>query len=497
MPTGGGPDIVTPMTIRGFCRLLLLAGTLCLTGCGGEESGPIRVSAIGGPPRLINPNLQPLDPPAAFLAEALAQGLVRFDAAGEIEPALAQSWIVSNDGLRYTFRIRRATWADGSPVTAQQVAARLRAALSRASRNPFKPVLGAVESITPMTDFVLEIALRGPRPNFLQLLAHPELAVLQNDGGTGPYRLARVGPGGLVLSYRRSEDEPDDQARQPPDVQLRGERTAVAVARFAAGDSDLVLGGSGGDLAVVRAADLADSRLVFDPVGGLFGLAFASNQGPLADAGLRRALSMAIDRDALAAAIGAPRLPGRSSLVSPGVQELPNPALPDWAAMPLPDRQSAAAHIVAGLGGTAPPHLRVQLPDAPGSALLFAYLRRDWRAIGVEAERVAPGAPADLLLIDEVAPTNVASWYLRHFTCDASAICDAQADKDLLTARLAANAVDRQTQLAAADRILTGLVPFIPLTAPVRWSLVSPRLTGFRPNPFARHPAVALLAEEP
>src|SRR6185312_2300002 len=112
-------------------------------GCGGEQSGPVRVSAIGGAPQLANPNLQPLDPPAAFLTEAVAQGLVRFDAAGEIEPALAQSWIVSDDGLRYTFRIRRATWADGSPVSAQQVAARLRAALSRASRNPFTHVLGA------------------------------------------------------------------------------------------------------------------------------------------------------------------------------------------------------------------------------------------------------------------------------------------------------------------------------------------------------------------
>jgi oligopeptide transport system substrate-binding protein len=137
------------------------------------------------------------------------------------------------------------------------------------------------------------------------------------------------------------------------------------------------------------------------------------------------------------------------------------------------------------------------MPDAPGDLLLFAYLRRDWRLIGVEAERVAPGAPADLLLIDQVAPTNVASWYLRHFTCDSSAICDAEADKALLAARMAPVTTDRQTQLAAADRILTALVPFIPLTAPVRWSLVAPRLTGFRPNPFARHPAITLIAEEP
>jgi peptide/nickel transport system substrate-binding protein len=485
------------MKIAGCCRLALIAATFWLAGCGGEQSGPIRVSAIGGPPQLVNPNLQPLDPPSAFLTEALAQGLVRFDAAGEIEPALAQSWIVSDDGLRYTFRIRRATWADGSPVTAQQVAARLRAAFSRASRNPFKPILGAVENVTPMTDFVLEISLRGPRPNFLQLLAHPELSIVQNNGGTGPYRLARAEPAGLLLSYRRTEEDTDESAARTADVLLRGERTAAAVARFALGETDLVLGGTAGDLALARAADNAANRLVFDPVGGLFGLAFANNQGPLADAALRRALSMAIDRDGLAAALAVPRLAGRLSLVAPGVQELPNPALPEWAALPLAERQDAAARLVAGLGSTMPIHIRVATPDAPGDRLLFATLRRDWRAIGVEAERVTIGAPADLLLIDEVAPTNVASWYLRHFTCDASAICDAEADKALQAARIAPAPADRQAQLAAADRILTALVPFIPLTAPVRWSLVSQRLTGFRPNPFARHPAITLIAEEP
>src|SRR4051812_42673304 len=218
------------MTIRGFCRLVLIAGTLSLAGCGREQSGPIRVSAIGGPPLLVNPNLQPLDPPAAFLTEAVGQGLVRFDGAGEIEPALAQSWIVSDDGLRYTFRIRRATWADGSQVNAQQVAARLRAALSRASRNRFKPILGAVDGITPMTDFVLEIALRGPRPNFLQLLAHPELAIVQNNGGPGPSRLVRADPAGFPLSMPRGEEGSEESIRRPPDVGLRGEGAAAAVA---------------------------------------------------------------------------------------------------------------------------------------------------------------------------------------------------------------------------------------------------------------------------
>jgi oligopeptide transport system substrate-binding protein len=476
------------MAIRGSCQAALAALALGLAGCGGEEAGPIRVSAIGAPPAIANPNLRPLDPPSAFLAEAAAQGLVHFDASGEIEPALAQSWVVSNDGLRYTFRIRRASWADGTPVTAEQVAARLRAALSRASRNPLKPVLGAVDNVVAMTDFVLEISLRGPRPNFLQLLAQPEMAILRADLGTGPYRLAAPEGGAPRLTLQRGEEE--EAAPGRPDVLLRGERGALAVARFAEGRADLVLGGTADDLPFARAADLPPNRLLFDPVNGLFGLAFT---GSIADPLVRRALAMAIDRDALASAIGAPRLAGRAGIVPPGIQELPAPAQPDWAALPLAERRGLAAQAIAAL--PEPPRLRVALPPGPGYRLVFAHLRRDWRMIGVEAEAAAPGGPADLILIDRVAPANLASWYLRHFACDSSAVCDPAADQALLAARAAPNPAERQARFAEADRILAELAPFIALTAPVRWSLVSPRLTGFRPNPFARHPAITLIAE--
>lgn len=481
------------MATRPTLRLALAAAMLCLTGCRGSDGGPISVSAIGDAPQLRNPNLQPVDSASAFLMEATAQGLVRFNAEGEIEPALAQSWIVSDDGLRYTFRIRRTSWLGGGPVTAAQVAGRLRAALSRASRNPLKAVLGAVAEIEPMTDSVLEISLRGPRPNFLQLLAQPELAILERGGGTGPYRIAETGPEGMRLTIERGEDESGPEG---PDIFLRGEPAPVAIARFAERRTDLVTGGTIGDLSLVRATEIPSSRLIFDPVSGLFGLAFTANSGPLADPAVRRALAMAVDRDALITALGVPRLASRTSLAGPGLTELPSPAQPEWAAQPLAARRERAGAAIAGLGLAAPIRLRVAIPDGPGYRLAFAQLRRDWRIIGVEAERVPLGAPAELRLIDAVAPANLASWYLRQFGCDVSPVCDAAADRALLAARLAPRPADRNAHFATADRILTELTPFIPLTAPVRWSLVAQRLRGFRPNMFARHSATELIARE-
>ena len=470
-----------------------LAAALLLSGCGDQGSGPVVVSAIGNPPALTNPNLKPLDAASRFLTEATAQGLVRFDPAGQVEPALAQSWTVSDDGRRYTFRISRAEWPNGEPVTSNQVVERLRAVISRASKNPLKPLLLVIDQVEVMTDQVLEISLKAPRPNFLQLLAQPEMAIIRNLTGSGPFRPAPEGDA-IRLSLPENEDDlPEDR---PPPIILRGERAAMAVARFAAGMTDLVTGGTIGDLPIARAADPPAAALRFDPTAGMLGLAFTQNSGFFASPEARRALSMAIDRPALVAAFGVPDLAPRETIVGAGIDELPQPSVPAWAATPLPARRSTAAASIQALseGEGEEVTVRVAMPDAPGYRLLFAHLSRDWRTIGVTAIQVAPDADADLRLIDAVAPGNVATWYLRRFSCGASPVCNPEADALLDAARLAQTGVERQRLLEQADVLLTDAVPFIPLAAPVRWSLVSPRLGGFRPNPFARHFAGALLA---
>ncbi|MGA9582715.1 MAG: ABC transporter substrate-binding protein, partial [Allosphingosinicella sp.] len=170
---------------------------------------------------------------------------------------------------------------------------------------------------------------------------------------------------------------------------------------------------------------------------------------------------------------------------------------PAWIRDPLPARQARAAALLRESVEDGRLTVRIALPEGPGYRLLFARLRRDWAAVGVEALRVPAGAAADLRLVDEVAPAAMASWYLRHFSCDSSRICDPAADEMLAAARIAPDVATRRGLLANADRILAGLGPFIPLAAPVRWSLVAPRLTGFRPNAFGRHPIGELIREQP
>lgn len=483
--------------IRLFARGgALLAAVLTLASCQESQSGPIRISAIGPQPAMTNPNRDSIGAGTALLLETVAQGLVRFDAAGEIEPALAQSWIVSDDGRRYTFRLRRTLWARGDRVTAKQVVDLLNAAIARNSRNALKPVLGAIDQMEAMTEQVLEVRLKAPRPNFLQLLAQPEMALLTSNEGTGPYRMAGSEDGVLRLIPPPPDEDAENHVRPPADILLRGDGAATAIARFAAGEADFVTGGTLNDLPLLAGATIPRERLIYDPARGLFGLVFAHRRGMLDDPRLRHALAMAIDRDAIQGRFTVTTLQPRAALLPLGLTELPAPAVPDWATVPLEIRRATAARIVAGHADVERPRLRIALPAGSGYRILFAHLRRDWAAIGFDAIAVAPGAETDLILVDEVAPADLAPWYLRHFLCEASAVCDARADELLEAARMTQDAAERQSLLIRAERTLVAAGAFIAIGQPVRWSLRDTRLTGFRANAFARHAPTELIQQE-
>ena len=207
------------------------------------------------------PISQPLDPPSAFLVEAAAQGLVRFDAGGEIEPALAQSWIVSDDGLRYTFRLGATNWPDGSRSPPSRSPPGCAPRSSRASRNPLKPVLGAIDEIVRDDRRCARDQPARPAAQF------PAVARPAGDGDRPersrhrPYRLAGGEAGRRGPARSRADEDEESRPTAPPDMLLRGEPAATGrrpLRRAARPISSL--GGTLGDLPFARAAGAARQR---------------------------------------------------------------------------------------------------------------------------------------------------------------------------------------------------------------------------------------------
>ncbi len=90
-----------------------------LSACSKREPEPVAVVVIDSvQPKLVDPSAGPLSTAEAVAMGAMAQGLVRFDSRGEIEPGLAERWNVSDDGMSYIFRLAKEKWADGRKVAA-------------------------------------------------------------------------------------------------------------------------------------------------------------------------------------------------------------------------------------------------------------------------------------------------------------------------------------------------------------------------------------------
>src|SRR6478752_677169 len=112
--------------------LLAMVGIIALAGCGGGGA-PTRDELIDSrdnyDPRSLDPAVS-TDVPTGRAIGYLFDGLTRFTPDARVEPALAERWDVTPDGITYTFHLRRGvTFHDGTAVTAHTVAASWQRAL--------------------------------------------------------------------------------------------------------------------------------------------------------------------------------------------------------------------------------------------------------------------------------------------------------------------------------------------------------------------------------
>jgi len=468
--------------------------------CGGPGSGPVDISVIGTEPDLSPIGLRRVPVAGYGVIAATRAGLVGFDAEGRLIPALAERWVVTDDGQGYIFRLRDGQWSDGSPIAAPDVAAALRRALAAARGNGLGPDLAGIRDVRVMARRVIEIDLDAPQPDLLSLLAQPELAV-----AVGARAQHHAGP----MEIRRDHDHwsatlgsatlgsatlvPSSASGHA--LALRFQSAQDAVARFATGKADLVLGGTFDSLPLATRVAMARGNFQFDPVAGLFGLDIVAVRGFLADPANREAVAMAIDRDALASAFGVGGWSATTRIVSAGLDGDNGAVGERWVDQTLDQRRAVAASRVKAWKGA--PVLVLALPDGPGADILFQRLRTDLAAIGITLTRAAPDEAADLALIDSVARYPRARWFLERLGCAAHPqVCNADGDASVQAAIHAGDANAAARLFAQAEAQITAANGFIPLARPLRWSLVRGTVSGFSLNPWGWHPLPPLAGAE-
>ena len=489
------------LTVRAALAALALGSLgLAVGGCGGGDNSALTMAVVGAPDDPFETGAR-LSPAGQMVQAATVEGLVAFDEQGRVIPALADRWIVTDDGESYIFRLRDGTWRNGDEITAQSAKQALDGAIKALRGTPFGLDLGGIDEIRVMAGRVIEIRLERPMPYLLQLLAQPELGLSHKGEGSGPMALERKG--------NLAHLSPIDPARLGlPEIQDFASRTRMlslealpgkdAVDRFNEGNADLVTGGRIQDFLLTRSVGLMRGTIQLDPVIGLFGLQVMDDRGFLGDPARREALAMAIDRSALMAPFGLGNWTPTTRLVSPSLDGDLGTIGERWLDQQMDQRRAAAGQRVrAFLAAQPPPRLAtvpltIWLPEGEGSKVLLQQLSNDFAAIAVSLTRVDEPDKADLLLVDDVARYPRVSWFLNRLSCAARrGLCSADADARVAQAGTLAD-VERASMLAEAEAELTAANVFIPFGPPIRWSLVRGSVEGFSANTWGWHPLMPL-----
>ena len=484
------------MDFRSKYRLNILSAVLAvplLGACGfaGDED-QVRVTVIEDAATRINPVGTRLNFASSTMRAAIAKGLVGLDAEGRVVPALAARWIVSDDGLSYIFRLYDAKWDDGRQITAERVARLLRERFAELRKSRLQYDVSVVDEVVSMTGRVIEIKLDSPHPNFLQLLAQPELGLFRAGHGAGPMRLLSEENGIKLNRFDEpSQVEDDDEEEDDRWVSLRAESAASAIARYRAGGVQVVLNGKYHHLPLVDAADISSSDLRLDPVAGLFGLRFIRANGFWAVPGNREILAMAINRPALLTSFpGVSAWQSRLKIIPEALDVEGINTYPDWARMTMQDRIVFARDHVSRWKASEGPviPLTIALPDVAGAEILFKRIQSDLRRVGLDARKVDLDQGADVELLDRIAPYDSAQWFLKQFTCAQTSVCLNDADSKIAEADAATNLEIKARLYAEVEIMLVDHYNFIPIAIPIRWSIARPGQRGFAVNPRGWHP---------
>ncbi len=271
---------------------------------------------------------------------ALGEGLVSIDeASGQPVPAAAESWEVSEDQLRYTFRLRPdAKWSNGDPLRAADFVFSferiLRPALAAEYAYMLFPLRGAeafnsgetsdfsTVGVSAPDERTLVLELAAPTPYFLGLLAnmswfpvHPPTILKHgkidergtawtrpgNYVGNGAYELKTWVPNDRVEVVRQPHHYSDAARGGRRVVFFPTDNVPADEAAFRAGQRHATYELLPDRIATYRRE--APELLRIDPQLETVYLRFNTTRAPLSDPRVRRALALALDREAITASV--------------------------------------------------------------------------------------------------------------------------------------------------------------------------------------------------
>lgn len=482
-------------------------------------------------PDSFNPQLSTSQTTFDATSRLIYDRLVRFSGDGaRIEPALAESWTISDDGRRYTFRLRAdaafhetAHFTPTRGVNADDVVFSF--ARQRDPEHPFHEVSGGryayysgmglhrlIRSVERVGDRDVAFTLAEPNASFLAILAMDFASILSAEYGermlregtpqrmdrepvgSGPFRLVEYQRDALIR-YAASENYWGGTAPIDHLVFSITPDASVRFQKLRGGECHVIDAPDPADLPAMQADSNINLVRRIEP--DLAYLAFNTQHPTLQDSRVRRALALAIDRAAIVEE-------AYHGLAVPAADPIPSSLWPAGITTPSGRanlEQARALLAQAGATGLvvtiwAPP---VRRPYLARGRRVAEMIRADWQKIGVNARIIVPAwkdflknsmvGEHEAILFGWTGETADPDIFLTPLlSCEAAARganrarwCNPGFDRLLAAARAETDREARSVIYRQALAVLETEAPLTALVHSVNFTPVRANVIGYRP----------------
>lgn len=310
---------------------IILLVSMLFTGCSNSDGG------TGGKKILrSNNSSEPgsLDPPLAqgthesWILENVFEGLMTFDEKGELVPGMAEDYEISEDGLTYTFTLRDGIkWSNGDPVTAEDFEFSWKRALDPELAADYAHILYYIKgaeayntgegsrddvAVKALDEKTLEVTLESPTAYFLELTAfytyfpvNKKVVESNPDWAKKPETHVSNGPFKLVKWEHNAKIamEKNDLYYNADKIKLDGieldiiEDQNTAWQKYEGGEYDILVDIPTSVVAQLQAEN--DPQLHIGPQVGTYYYNVNPDVKPFNNVKVRKALSMALDRETI------------------------------------------------------------------------------------------------------------------------------------------------------------------------------------------------------
>jgi oligopeptide transport system substrate-binding protein len=405
------------MKLNQFLTAVALAGAFALPMATSAHAVTLN-TANGGEPGSLDPQKVSGDWENRIVGDFL-EGLVAEDPKGDAIPGQAISWTISDDGTVYTFKLRDGiVWSDGEPVTAEdfvfafqrlfdpKMAAEY-AYLQYPIKNSAKIADGTITDfnelgVKALDDKTVEITLEASTPFFLQALTHytayplpkhlldkvgDDWTKVENIVSNGPYSIKEWLPGSYIKSVKSPTYYDAANVKIDEITYNVSEDLAASLNRYRAGEFDIMTDFPADQYQWIK-DNLPDQAHVV-PFLGVYYYVVNQDKPELKDVNVRKALSMAINRDVIGPdVLGTGELPAYG-WVPQGTANYEGTAyMPAWASEPYDQKVQEAAALMAAAGYTPDKPLKLQLRynTNDNHQRIAVAIASMWKPIGVEVE---------------------------------------------------------------------------------------------------------------